>query len=492
MSGVLARPANPGTYVGLVGEQTVRPPSSISQVVAIPIVHDWGPLGSDAEGIQRLGTFGEFEQIFGNSSTAGRDAIMGAFVGPGVSDKAAAGEVLAYRMAKEAAASTLTIKNTPGAVNALKLTAYYTGKRGDRISIKTEDDPVDATKDRISILFDGVVVERYSFTEATITEAATLINASSKLVKAESLVSGTKLATTASTPLAGGANGETLTATQWTAAMEALEFEDFSIFAPFDLTTAEIITSVFTWTQAQAELQRPITTILGGSKSEELASAITAVSSIRDPHVIRLTGGAFFDEFLGKEVSTSQLAPRIAGVLAGCGEEASLTFAQVAGLKQVGTVNISADELTVAAAQGLTVFRRTQSAGASLMISKGVTTFNSQTDKTRPYELFSDPRIVRVADLFLRRMKVWGDENIIGDSRVTDTSKAAVRQQGTAEINALLDRGLIQAGVLSEGSQPFFRVLEDNPPHLQDAIIFEFGWKFVRTTNYLLGSGQVK
>ena len=189
MSGVLARPANPGTYIGLVGEQTVRPPSSISQVVAIPIVHDWGPLGSDSEGIQRLGTFGEFEQIFGSSSTAGRDAIMGAFVGPGVSDKAAAGEVVTYRMAKEAAASTLTIKNT-AAENALKLTGYYTGKRGDRISIKTEDDPVDATKDRISILFDGVVVERYSFTEATITEAVTLINASSKLVKAESLKTG--------------------------------------------------------------------------------------------------------------------------------------------------------------------------------------------------------------------------------------------------------------------------------------------------------------
>ena len=274
--------------------------------------------------------------------------------------------------------------------------------------------------------------------------------------------------------------------------MEALEFEDFSIFAPYDLTTAEIVASVFTWTQVQAELQRPITTVLGSAKTEELSTAITAVNSIRDPHVIRLTGGAFFDEFLGKEVSTSQLAPRIAGVLAGCGEEASLTFAQVAGLKQVGTISISADELAVAAAQGLTVFRRTQSAGADLMISKGVTTFNSQVDKTRPYELFSDPRIVRVADLFLRRMKVWGDEKIIGDTRVTDTSKAAVRQQGTAEINALLDRGLIQAGVLAEGSQPFFRVLEDNPPNLQDAIIFEFGWKFVRTTNYLLGSGQVK
>lgn len=493
MTGVVARPDNPGTYMSLVGESTVRPPSSIAQVVAIPIIHDWGPLGSDPEGMVRLSNFGEFEAIFGNSPSAGRDAVLGAFVGPGVPDKAAAGEVLVYRMSKEAIKASLKLKNTAGSPeDALTLTALYAGARGNRISVKTENDPVTVANDRLSILFDGVVVERYSYPETNITQAAELINARSKFVTAAKLVTGKTLGTVSATSLASGASGESLTATQWTQALSALEFEDFSILAPYDLTTSEIVTSVYAWTQTQAEMQRPVTTVLGGAKSEELASAITAVGSIRDPHVVRLAGGAFYDDFLAKEVSTSQLAPRIAGVLAGCGEEASLTFMPLAGLHQVGTVTISAAELKTAADEGLTVFRRTSRPDADLIVGKGVTTFNSKTDATRPYELFSDPRIVRVADLFLRRMKEWGDTNIVGPTRVTDTTKAAVRQQGTAEINALLERGLIQAGKASDGTASFFRISDNPGAGLDDAIVFDFGWKFVRTTNFLIGSGRVK
>jgi hypothetical protein len=477
----------------LVGEATVRPPSSVAEIVAIPIVHDWGPLGS-VDGPQEIENFGEFDGLFGNGESAGRDAVQGAFVGPGVAGRPTAGAVIVYRMATGSAAkAAVTLKNTKEAPeNALTLTAKYTGERGNRFSVKTEADPLDAEKDRLTILFDGVKQESYSYAETDITALAAAINARSDFVTATSLKTGTTLATVSGTAFTAGNNGASLTAEQWTDALSALEFEDFSVISPFDLVDDEIVASLYSWVQTQAEEQRPVTAVLGGAEDEDLSTAMEEVEEIRDPHIIRLAGGLFHDEYLDKDLSTSQLAPRVAGALAGCGEESSLTFCPFAGIKQVGTVSIAVDELAVAATAGLTVFRRASRAdGAEMVIAKGVTTFNDLDDPTRPYELFSDPRIVRVADLFQRRMKTYGDEHIVGPTRVTDTTKAAVRQQGQAEINDLLDRGLIQGGATPE-EKPYFRIVDDPGPNLQDAIVYEFGFKFARTTLFLIGSGKVR
>ena len=157
----------------------------------------------------------------------------------------------------------------------------------------------------------------------------------------------------------------------------------------------------------------------------------------------------------------------------------------------MGEVVIGTDELAAAAEAGLTVFRRASRADADLIIAKGVTTFNSTTDPTHPYELFSDPRIVRVGDGFLRRMKEWGDEKIVGPTRVVDTTKAAVRQKGLAEIKELEGRKLILPGETT-AEEPFFRIVEDPGENLEDAIVFEFGFKFARTTNLLIGTGKVR
>jgi hypothetical protein len=486
----IVRPDNPGTYIALVGDQTVRPSPNLAQTVAIPIVHDWGPLCKD-EGPILLNSFGEFDAIFGNGATSGRDAVLGAFVGPGVPGEPGAGGVLVYRMASGSAkAAKIIIKNTAEApASALELTALFTGERGNRISAAVETDPANEVNDRLRILFDGVTVERYSYSPTNITELAEAINArASKYVTAEKVATGVKLAHTAGTTLAEGNNGSTLTVEQWDEALASLEFKDFSIFAPFDLTDSSILAVIFSWVQTQAEQMRPVTCVVGGKDSETIDEAITRTAALRDPHFISVAGGQFHDDFLDKDVDTSQLAPRIAGVVAGRGEESSLTFCPMAGLHQIGTVNITTDELQEAAEAGLTVFRRTTREDADLIIARGVTTFISKTDKVRPYELFSDPRIVRVGDLFLRRMKDWGDQNIVGPTRVLETTKVAVRQQGQKELEALVRRGLIEAQD-ANGNKPFFRIVEQN--EVPDAIVFEFGWIFVRTTNYLIGTGKV-
>lgn len=482
-------PENEGTYITLIGQSTIRPQASVAETVAIPIVADWGPLGS--EEIVESENFGEYESIYGDSDTPGRDAALGAFIGTGIEGTAAAGSVKTYRMAAgAAAAATIILKNThEAAENALKLVAKFKGERGNRISASVAADPNDDTKARLSILFDGVVKETYGYIKANLAEALAKILKNSALIGGGEVVkAGEALKVASPALLTGGNNGATLTSTEWTQALEALEFEDFSVFAPFDLTDSAIVATIFSWTQSQTEEMRPVFTIIGGPSGEELTEGIERAEEVADPHVIAIGGGDFHDAFLDKDVSTSQMAPRIAGILAGLGEAKSLLNCPIAGLKQVGTSLIAPDELHTATEHGLTVFKRTTIPNAELVVANGVTTFTDDSDPVRPLELFSDPRIVRVADLFIRRMKEWGDQNIVGPTTVTEETEAAVRDRGQREIKELIKRNLILPG-LEPSEEPFFRIKDNGG---KPAILFEFGWLFARTTKYLIGQGLVR
>ena len=492
MATVLQRPDNPGSYMTLVSESVVRPPASVASKVALPITHDWGPIGNE-EGVQFAEVFSAFESKFGSSMTEGRDSVLGAFVGPGLQGQPAAGGAYIYRMATSSAkASSKTIKNTEGEpADALVLIGKYKGTRGDRISHVIDADPTDAAKARLRIRFDGAVQERYTYAKADIAAIGAAINQRSKLVTAEVKKDGTALATTTGTSLAGGNDGDEITASEWDEALHALEQEDFSVFAPYALEDDEVIAMVMSWVETLDENQTPVTAVLGGADEEDLTEAIAKVEDIRDEHIVRLAGGKFHDDFLDKDVSTAQLAPRLAGILAGRGEGSSLTFAEIAGLKQVGSIVIGTDELAIAAEQGLTVFRRASRNGADLIVAKGVTTYNDQTNPDKLYELWSDPRVVRVFDLFKRRMKVWGDDTIVGDTRVIETTRVAVRKQGLKELADLERRGLILPGDSPE-ERPFFRVVEEAEPNLEDAIVYEFGFKVARTSNLLIGKGKVR
>lgn len=496
MSPTIVKPELPGTYVDFVGSQTVRPSVAISSVVAIPIIHDWGPLGTE-EGAQLFTSFGAFEDVYQDGDTRGRDAVLSAFVGSGLEGEPAAGGVIVYRMATgDAAASTVQLNNaTPAA--ALQLDALYPGTRGDRIAAVVEEAPNDATKDRLRILFDGVTVERYVYTPTDLADLALAVNAASKYVSATVLVDGVALTDTAAvgTPLAGGDDGDVLTATEWGQAFDALEFEPFSIFVPYDLTDAAIQATIASWVLTADEQMRPVVAVLGGPTGETFGNALTRAANLRTaepdaaPHLVVLGAGDFHDDFLDKDVTTSQLAPRIAGLLAGRGEEKSITLAELAGLSLVGEPSIPTDQLADARDAGITAFRRTTSEDADLVVSQGVTLFNDTTDDARPHAIFSDPRQMRVMDLFRRRLKAWGDKNIAGKTTVVENTRVSVRDQGSKEIRSLLERGLVQPGGTAADA-PFFRVLDVADP--DDAVVFEFGWLLARTTNYLIGKGRIR
>lgn len=486
------KPANPGTYIQYVSERTQRPAAAVAATVGIPVVHDWGPLGSE-EGPVRLNDFSEWEAQFGDSASDARDAVLGAFMGPGIDAVPGCGSVIVYRMgATGVLRATKNLSNTTPVV-AIRIDAKYAGTRGNNLALTVDADPLNVANQRLRVLYNGVTAETYLFTSGVASNLAATINASSNLIKAIGpYVDGVALAAVTNQALTTGNSGTGITNGDYLNALSAFEFEPFSVFAPANITDSTMQASIATWVATMANDQRPVVAVMGGPSVETLAEAITRTALVRSEHIVSVGAGAFHDDYLGKDVSTAQLAPRIAGALAGLGEERSLTFTRFGGLRLLGAASISTDQLDDAAAAGITCFRRTSSADAELRISRGVTTYISSADPAKDPAIFGDPRLVRVADLFIRRLREWGDDNIVGQTVVSDSTKAAVRSRGDGEINSLMERGLILPGA-NDSDKPFFRTVDPASVGApEDSVPFEFGWKFTKTTNYLIGNGRLK
>lgn len=484
----IVNPVRPGTTIRFIGEVIPAIAPSLADIVAVPITTDWGPLVTETGGLKSVSSLLQFDATYGNSDTSGRRAVILALNGQGPGAGGGAGTVVVARMATAAAAkATATLTNVTGATPALTLSAKYKGIRGNRISATVADDPSDVARDILRIRLDGVDQERYAYENADIAGLAADINARSTLVTAAVLVTGTALTVTAGVTLTGGSNGAALTGTEYSATLAALEFERFSIIAFENLTDAAIRATVVAWVQGMSDSNRPVMLIVGGAAGETVADALARTVLISDPHVVNVGVGTYHDDLLNLDLSTAQLAPRIAGVLASRGEERSLTFAKVAGLSSVGTTGPDGATIEAAILGGVTVLSRSTSPDSLLKIEKGVTTFTNKADAARPIQIFSDARLVRVMDLYVRGMKEWGDEFIIGDTTVNEDTRTTVKGEGRSRQDDLERRGLIIPGT------GFFNVIDTTgDPVLMDTIPFDFGWLFSRTTNFLYGNGRVR
>lgn len=498
----ILEPVIPGTVLRFVGETIPRIQPTAADTVAVPIVHDWGPIGSDAPGSngreggpQLCASFGEYTQIYGDSDTAGRTAVAGAFAGQNLPGAGGAGAVLVFRLAGSAKLkATLVVKNTTP-TNALTLTARYYGSRGNNLSVAIDADPSNAERDRLRVLYKGATQETYLYAKTDIKGLSEAIDGRSQFVTATEAVTGVVLTHTAGTALATGNDGSTVTTEEHVEALEALEFSPFSILSPFDVEAEELLAVYRSWILMQDEANRPVMLVCGGKAGEDIDEALARTATLDDPHIVNLGVGTFHDDLLDKELSTAQLAPRIAGILAARGKKASLTFARIGGLHVVGQTGAPTDAIESAIRGGVTVLMRATSAEAELQIAKGVTTWTT-AEAARPVEVFGDPRLVRIMDLYVRAMKEWGDRVVIGALPVNEDTRGLVRGKARELQDELVADGLILPGgeVLGgvEVPKPFVTVEPPSDPTMLDAIPYQFGWQFAFTANAILGEGRVR
>jgi hypothetical protein len=440
--------------------------------------------------VTRVNSFAEYETAFGRDDSPLRTAAVQLFNGGGLPGQGGAGSVIVYRMVGSDGAKATATRNNTATTAALRLDAKYAGTTGNEITYSVEDDTVDpSTNDVLRILFNGVEVERYLYAQTDIVTLAALVNVSSGYVTATSLATGTALSVTGSpVALTGGDNGETLVVNDYSDAVGALEFEEFGIIV-YPGIDASVRSVLYAWVQTQIDQFRPVMLVEGGALAETVLDALArsaAVPSATKPHVVNVGVGRYYDDLLEEELSTAQLASRIAGILAYRGETQSLTFADLFGLHVVSGTGPTVSQLKTLRDGGVTALRRVSNPNTELKVSQGVTTFTSKADPARPYQIFSEPRMVRVMDNFIRRMKAWSDDVIIGDTTVTDQTRATVRGHALDLINTLISNG-----VVLPTPEPFVRTPIPADPNLLDTVPFEFGWRFARTTNNVIGNGLV-
>lgn len=485
---LFVKPDLPGTAVTIQGQSQARVLPGAGQTVMIPVVGNWGPMGSDLTTLEPKTSMQEVDTLYGGQDTPLRTAALEGFLGQNVPGGGGASGIVLYRMGTVSAAAAAKSLNNTAAAPAIHFDAKWKGVFGNGIAFVVDDDPVTVGNDRLRVQVGGITVETYVYVQTDIQSLHDLVNARpSKYVTAASapLVTGTALAAGTFTAV-GGNDGAAVASGDWLAALDALEFAPAEIFAPYDLTDESVKASIFSWMQTMAAEMKPVRVVTGGGPGETLSAALTSAALVRDEHMVRFGVGSWYDPVVDKTLSTSQLAPRIAGILAARGQKSALTRALLGGLTPVGSSGPSTDDLKVGAAGGVTMLRRVSHPDSQVAVSWGLTTFIDKTQQFKPYEIWSEPRFIGIFDNLIRRIVAWGDANIVGNVPVNDDTRIAVRK----EIGKYLSE-LVTAGLATPGT-PY--VICDDPadPLLADAIPFEFGFRPTRTANFLIGVGKVK
>jgi hypothetical protein len=416
-------------------------------------------------------SLGDFQAQFGSSATVGYRAVKQAFKGEGLQGRGGAGEVLVYRIVGSSGkAATIAIQNiTPAA--ALTVNAKYPGSFGNNIGYKSHVNASDATKNDFLVYVSGQLAETYTYAKASILSLVNQINAGSQWVTATLTLDGVALPTTVApdviTPLATGNDGSTLVQADWQNMIAACTTARFSLFAAFDMTDPTTLTSLQTWCQQSNLNGRRFMMVVGGASTDTAATAVARSTTLEalsagggGENIVNVGVGTLVDSEFGT-LSTSQLAPRIAGILAARGESMSLTFARLADT--VAGVMPTDSDITACFNGGVVCFGQDSNTDSPVRVEKGLTTYIGG-DSTKPYLIYRNPKFVRTMHGIELDITNWSASNAVGSLQVNDATRAYVVGYAHQVIQARADRGVIQSG-FSVGIDPI------PPPTDQDEFI---------------------
>lgn len=452
MAGIFSKsnlPKRPGAYVNFTGERAEPTLANPAGVVAIATTHSWGP--SSPTIVTSWADFlAQFTSGGTESLTDAYVAVKQAFTGEDYQGHGGAEQVIVCRMVpSNAAAATLTLDNT-STTSAITLTAKYEGTYGNRLKASVFQNAADSTKNDL-VIYDNVntvELERYTHTKASIADLVADINKSSQWVTAEVDLGTTALAAVSLATFASGSDGS-VTANDYTDALTALEPYRFSLFAPANLTDDSIVASIVSWAANLNKKGKRFLTLFGGGSDDSISSAVSRSEDINeagdnDPNFLTLGVGTYVDSDLGV-LTTAQLVPRVAGILADRGERQNITFARLTGLDNNAGAPTESQILT-AIDNGVVVIARDSNPVSPLRIEKGVTTYTDQTNPDRPYSIYSSPKYLRTMHLLEMEITEWAEGNVIGRLAITRDTRDYILTQMQDRLQTREDAGIVQPG----------------------------------------------
>lgn len=442
------RPALADVYFDWESEAAASPAQSIGGVVAVAATDNWGPVNTVTE----LDSYDDYLDIFGGSDTPLRRAVFGAFKGQGVNGQGGAGSVLAYRQATNAAvAGHHALSNTTPAA-AINIVAKYPGTRANDFSLTVQSSPV-VGSDELVILDGAVAVEKFDYVAADISDLVDQINELSEWFTATLTVDGVALTHVSSVAITSGADGDTLSGSDWTATFAAFDRASWGIFPAYGLTDPTIRASVVAWIQLRNSLGNRCFAVFGGASAESLTTAAARSAVINDYNIINLGEGTLHLTDDDRDCSTAEFVTRYAGARAWRGERQDDIFVRFGDVDLIAGATLA--EQALALSDGVVVFSRDTNADAPVFIREAVNTYtddslsprDNQGNKTHPVALYKRIKNIAIQQGIELEVGSWarGGE-ILGDLPVNDKTRNLVLGRVTIAYSTRETAQVVQPG----------------------------------------------
>jgi hypothetical protein len=415
---VLDLPKLPGLYMNFEAAALAAIQTGARGVVMVPVKAHWGPVKT----FETLTRESQVTDMFTADDTNGatayktcRFALMGG-----------AREVIAYRLADgDAAASSITLQDTSEVpVNALKLEGYYKGTRADNFKVTIAVNPVDALKKDIK-LYEGTTLKKvFTFASGTIAAAVAAVNGDSqKLIKATLLGEGNGiLADVTAQPLTGGDSGISGIVNQdYIDAMALMEAREFNVVALDGMTDEGLQASFKTWIERNRTEGKYIIGVIGGTAvsdkaADAVAQAVARSAASNYEGIVNVGCGAYL---AGVEYSSAELAPWVAGLIAGQKLKESTTYAP-APFSDVNRRWTKSEQRTAVTSGVFLLFHD----GLIVKVLKGINSIVTLSQNQN--NSFKKIRSIRVMDAIASDLQATAEANYIGKVNNTEEGRLAL------------------------------------------------------------------
>lgn len=402
----------PGIYINFLGQAQDAVQTGAQGVVAIPATADWGLLN----GITTVTAESQLTAAFG---TGGNAKLLA-----GQALRGGASQVKVYRIGLigTVASAGLALNGTD-ASPAITLTALYPGARANGFTIKIAVNANDAAKKDFQIIEGGNVIETFTHTAnddliSMLNGQTTGINASRYVTAVIAGAASRVMANVTGSALTGGNSGASVTATEYTNALAALETQDFNLLVPGDTVDTSIQSTVNAFITRVRSEGKKIIAVMGGQSvagmstsaaTTEFGAMITNAksSTIANSEGVVMVFPGIVDELTAQSLSGAQTAARVAGMIGKAGFNGSITKSNTAASDV--TFRLTNAQVKQGLAAGLLM---PTVENGSVLIEQGINTLTTYTS-TKP-RTFRKIRLIRTIDAIAQTCTTAGSQYIIG------------------------------------------------------------------------------
>jgi hypothetical protein len=446
----------PGVYVRVTDVGGNEPVALPRGIVGAVIRGSWGPLGT-AEIVESAA---HGQSLYG-ANTILREAFAGG-----------ARRVVAVRAGSGGTKATRVLNAS--ATPKLTLTAKHEGTRGNTFAVTKRVNPANAAQNQLLVYEGTSLLETITYTPAADDAQALVdaVNATSNFLDATFTATG-DVDVVSQQALTGGAD-PTVNGAAYTAALAALEVEEFNVLAADSEDTAIQATVAAFVTDKRAEGKR-IIGVIGEPISVAEATRRANAAAFNKAEIVYVGNG--FSTANG-DLDGAEAAARVAGMIAQAEVTESMTHKVVAGATGL-LGGLTGAGVEAAINSGMLVF--TRNAAGQVQIEYGITTLI--TPGAGQDAGWKKIRRVRTRDQLIAQI-VADTDRLIGRVNNDDTGRALLIAGMQGAVNTLISLGALNAGSVTldpanpaAGDSAWFVIeVEDNDS--AEKVYLTFGFRF--------------